>query len=155
MNIYITRQKSEEWGTPGDLVASNWAGAGFHCKTLELPWHNNRHDISCICTGAYQAWTWYSQHLNCKVLRLEDKNGRTDCLIHPGNFGGDVAAGWVTDINGCTLVGAGYNFLENQDDKQQMAIIRSRATLLQLIAFVGNEKPVVHYQWAPGCDPTV
>jgi hypothetical protein len=35
-----------------------------------------------------------------------------------------------------------------------MAILNSRATLAQLIGFVGTGEHSVDYHWAQGCEPT-
>ena len=89
-----------------------------------------------------------------RVLRLEDKHGRQNCLIHCGNFAGDVSQGMETQVHGCTLVGSRYGALANEDGSAQMAILNSRVTLAQLIEFVGAGQHNVDYHWAQGCEPT-
>lgn len=153
MNIIITRKTSIDSGTPGNLVAVNAAGETFRCLTLELPWRDNQCGISCVCDDSYRATPWYSDHLDCDVLRLEDKHGRQNCLIHCGNFAGDVSLGMETQVHGCTLVGGRYGSLTNEDGHAQLAILESRATLAKLIAFVGEGEHTVEYRWAPGCAP--
>ncbi|WP_045739420.1 DUF5675 family protein [Xanthomonas sp. MUS 060] len=121
---------------PGELVATNDAGHAFTCDTLELPWQDNAPGVSCIMNDHYSATIWHSDHLDCDVLRLEDKHGRKDnapgvscimndhysatiwhsdhldcdvlrledkhgrknCLIHCGNFAGNVAQGMETQV---------------------------------------------------------
>lgn len=39
----ITRQSDD-----GKQTLGTWAQEGFICDTLELPWKDNQHDISCI-----------------------------------------------------------------------------------------------------------
>jgi hypothetical protein len=126
----------------------------FTCKTLELPWLNNQSGISCIRQDTYAAWVWFSRRFERNVLRLEDKHGRFNCLIHNGNFAGDVAMGLVSHVQGCTLVGSGFSALDNGLGRSQLAIRNSSTTLDQLIALLAFEKYVVHYQWAHGCSPT-
>jgi hypothetical protein len=58
------------------------------CATLELPCQDNTPGISCIIDDSYNATIWHSDHLDCDLLRLQDKHGRQDCLIHCGNFAG-------------------------------------------------------------------
>lgn len=153
MNIVITRKHSSPNGTPGELIATNDAGQTFTCDTLELPWQNNAPGVSCIMNDRYRATIWHSDHLDCDVLRLEDKHGRRNCLIHCGNFAGDVSEGMETQVHGCTLVGRRYGALVNDDGGAQLAILDSRVTLTRLIAFVGSGDHIVDYQWAQGCEP--
>jgi hypothetical protein len=144
MNITITRKQSTPSGTPGQLVATNPAGETF---TYNTP------GVSCIIDDSYGATIWHSDHLDCDVLRLEDKHGRQNCLIHCGNFAGDVSQGMETQVHGCTLVGSRYGSLVNDDGDGQLAILDSRVTLAKLVAFVGSGEHTVNYQGAEGCDP--
>ena len=153
MNVVITRQASSPSGTPGELQVTNSHGETLACKTLELPWKDNQPGISCIMADSYKATIWHSDHLDCDVLRLEDKHGRKDCLIHCGNFAGDVSQGLETQVHGCTLVGSSYGTLTNDEGKAQIAILNSRTTLKRLIDFVGRGEHLVEYCWAPGCAP--
>ncbi|MBF0184805.1 MAG: hypothetical protein HQM06_10515 [Magnetococcales bacterium] len=153
MQIIITRSASQDSGTPGELLAINEAGKIFRCKTFELPWRDNQKSISCICSDSYPAIIWFSRRFRRQVLRLEDKNGRTDCLIHPGNFAGDSALGYKTDVQGCTLVGKSFGLLNNGNGQSQIAILDSRTTLQQLVQCIGSEPITVQYQWAEGCVP--
>ncbi len=154
MNITITRQKSEPTGTKGDLLVCNLAGKSFTCKTLELPWHDNHPDSSCIIADSYRATIWYSPHLDAEVVRLEDKHFRKDCLIHFGNFAGDVSQGFASDVEGCTLLGISYGELKNKSGVMQEGILHSRSALVSLLNFIGPGEHTVAYQWAEGCDPT-
>ena len=153
MKIVITRQASSPSGTPGELQVTNPQGETFACKTLELPWKDNQSGISCIMADSYPATIWHSAHLDCDVLRLTDKHGRKDCLIHCGNFAGDVSQGLETQVHGCTLVGSSYGTLTNDEGKSQTAILNSRVTLKRLINFVGRGEHLVEYRWSPGCAP--
>jgi len=153
MNITITRKKSMPNGTAGELFVTNQIGETFSCNTLELPWLDNEPGVSCILADTYDASIWHSEHLDCFVLRLGDKHGRQDCLIHCGNFAGEVSAGLETQVHGCTLVGDRYGELANDEGVSQMAILGSRETLARLIEFIGSGPHFVMYQWVQGCDP--
>ena len=145
MKITATRRGSTANGTPGRLVTEG----GFECDTLELPWHNNERGISCILPDTYAASLWFSPHMNRTVVRLEDKHGRADCLIHAGNFAGDD----FTQVHGCTEVGHGYGQIERPDGKMQFGILSSRQALEVLINQIGPGPHQVTYEWAPGCEP--
>ncbi|MBF0095976.1 MAG: hypothetical protein HQM04_00180 [Magnetococcales bacterium] len=153
VSLTITRFASTPAGTPGELLLRDKQQILFACKTLELPWHNNQSGISCIRQDSYAAWIWFSRRFKRNVLRLEDKHGRFNCLIHEGNFAGDVAMGFVSHVQGCTLVGNSFSPMDNGSGTPQLAIRNSTTTLEQLIALLDLEKYVVHYQWAPGCAP--
>ena len=151
--IRIVRQKSTIHGTPGTLTTS----AGFQCDTLELPWEDNKSGISCIMTDIYGATIWNSPTLDRDVVRLEDKHGRKDCLLHNANWGGE-GVGDVTQIHGCTAIGSGYGDLQNSKGNMQFAILNSGKTLDKLIAHIkefAEDSPfTVAYYWAEGCAPT-
>ena len=70
------------------------------CKTLELPWQDNRHDVSCIPAGIYPLRRRYSPKHDCQVFEVASVPGRSDIELHPGN----VAA----DSLGCILLGTSY-----------------------------------------------
>lgn len=158
MKCLIVRQKGQDWGTPGRLVTE----AGFACDTLELPWENNKRGISCIFPGDYIGWIWQSPTMGRPVVRLEDKNGRKDCLIHNGNFAGDQTidenndgqADFFTQVHGCTEVGMGYGLVNRPDGAgKQMGILSSKDTLTRLIAHLGEGTHLFTYKWAEGCEP--
>lgn len=154
MDIKIVRQKSAPEGTPGSLDT----GEGFICDTLELPWADNKTGISCIVPRTRKAWLWFSPHLNREVIRLEDTDGRYDCLLHNGNWAGE-GAGEVTQVHGCTEVGRGYGQIKRPVDGNvtQFGILNSVVTLEALIshikATVGDAPFTVTHSWADGCAP--
>lgn len=149
MRVAIVRGKSTDTGTPGTLLTEK----GFTCDTLELPWRNNKTGISCIVADTYSAELWQSPHFGFTVVRLEDKHGRKDCLIHNGNFAGDVARGEKTQVHGCTEVGRGFGDIGRGDGVSQRGIMNSKAMLFALVAHLGEGPHEITYQWAPGCEP--
>lgn len=64
--------------------------------TLELPWRDNRHDISCIPEGRYQVKYKYSLH-NGDCLEVLNVPHRSDIQIHVGNK--------QRNTTGCILIG--------------------------------------------------
>lgn len=70
----------------------------FNCATLEKPWLNNQHDISCIPEGDYICkYTQHPKH-GWVYQIMNVANDRTDVLLHVGNF--------VKDTLGCILIGS-------------------------------------------------
>ena len=153
LEITVTRQQSSPEGTPGRVVSS----AGFSCDSLELQWANNKTGVSCILPDTYNATLWNSPSLGRMVVRLEDKHGRFNCLMHNMNFAGE-AAGEETQVHGCTGVGAWFGRLRNNTGNMQLAILNSVATLSNLVEHIVSQVGesgtfTVTYLWQDGCQP--
>lgn len=67
------------------------------CFTLERPWLDNQRGVSCIPEGVYHGAIQPSPHFKRDLPELLDVPGRSQILIHVGNY--------VTDSQGCILVG--------------------------------------------------
>lgn len=65
--------------------------------TLELPWKENAHNVSCIPDGKYQTVLCWSNRFEKVMPRLLNVPGRDGILIHPGNE--------MRNTNGCVLLG--------------------------------------------------
>ena len=68
--------------------------------TLELPWLENKRNISCIPVGAYSI----NKHISPKFgecFSIKNVENRSDILIHSGNNAGDT--------QGCILIGNDVN----------------------------------------------
>lgn len=158
MKALVLRGQSANAGTPGVLTTE----AGFTCDTLELPWRDNQRGLSCIIPDIYIATPWYSPTLGRMVLRLEDKHGRKDCLIHNGNFAGDTTIDvdqdgkpdLITQVHGCTEVGRGYGNVARPDGVRQYGILNSKVTLEELVTHMGPGPHIIEYRWGPDCSPT-
>lgn len=158
MDVTIRRGPSTPAGTAGKLRTID----GFSCDTLELPWRDNRRGESCITADAYTGRVWQSPSMGRAVVRLEDKHGRQDCLIHNGNFAGDTlididgdgkAGDFVTNVHGCTLVGMGYGMLRNKGGDMQLGVLSSKDTLARLVEHLGPGNHNFTYVWQDGCAP--
>lgn len=155
MDIKIVRGKSTPEGTTGELTTD----AGFSCQTLELQWADNQRGISCIkpapgdAPETYNATIWYSPTLERDVVRLEDKYGRFDCLLHNGTWAGE-RPGEITQVHGCTEVGRGYGQITRPVDGNitQFGIMHSKETIDALVAHikeqVGDKPFTVTYSWS-------
>jgi hypothetical protein len=158
MKVIIRRSKCMPTGTVGRLVAEG----GFACDTLELPWKDNQRGMSCIKDDSYIGWIWHSPTLGRPVIRLEDKHGRKDCLIHNATWAGDVsldldgdgnAGDLITQVHGCTAVGMGYGMIQRKDGEQQFGILSSKDTLARLVEHLGAGQHTFIYVWDAGCEP--
>lgn len=69
------------------------------CKTLELPWRDNKRNVSCIAVGDYlmvkEATSPKHKYEHFRILNVY---GRSGILIHIVNY--------VKDLKGCIGVGS-------------------------------------------------
>ncbi len=117
--------------TPGELFASN-AGLTMSCNTLELPWIQNKRNVSCIPTGTYQVkWVFKIGKFGW-VYEIQNVPGRSGILFHSGNY----AAGKKVDIEGCILLGKGFSDINGDKIPD---IINSRVTRDAFNGFMGKK----------------
>lgn len=93
--------------------------------TLELPWKDNRPNISCIPTGVYRGGPHNGARFK-DVFALQDVPGRAAILIHAGNR--------TADIQGCILPGMAAGTMHNEP-----AVLESQAAMKGLRFFLGTE----------------
>ena len=99
----------------------------FRCFTLELPYKDNRTDISCIPPGLYRGSKSVSpRHGSC--IAINGVLGRTHIKIHVGNY--------TSQILGCILVGK--SVIDINDDGIP-DVSNSAMTLEALMAVVPSE----------------
>jgi len=76
-------------GTNGTLFSSD----NFLCHTIELPWLNNKRNVSCIPEGAYEVVPRFSKRFQHHLI-LKNVKGRSYILFHPANNA-------LKDLQGC------------------------------------------------------
>ena len=79
MELVLERAYFKE-GANGTLFNSN----KFLCHTIELPWRNNKRNLSCIPEGRYEIVSRYSKRFKNHLWIKGVKNRRL-ILIHPAN----------------------------------------------------------------------
>jgi len=94
MNLTLCRDDQNEKRTHGILFSED---GDRICETLELPWKENQHDISCIPEGSYECKLLYSPIHRRKLYWLQSVPNRIAIEIHIGNT--------VDDTKGCILLG--------------------------------------------------
>lgn len=67
-------------GTNGEICLND----NRICNSIELPWLNNRNQLSCIPEGRYELMIRYSHKFHWH-LQLKNVPGRDLILIHPAN----------------------------------------------------------------------
>ncbi len=104
----LHREKSSAQGTFGVLIGDN-----FRWHTVELPWKENKPNVSCIPCGTYHCDMAVSPRFG-RVYHVRDVPGRTHILIHAGNYAGDIQEGYKTHSHGCILPGRKRGILGSQ-----------------------------------------
>lgn len=124
LSLEITRLSDDSNQTLGELKV---VGHPFNCKTLELPYRDNKRRVSCIPCGVYnvvkRVSKKYGNHFH--ILNVEN---RDYILIHAANF--------VRQLLGCVAVGDSFKDIDNNGLKD---VTNSKATLKKLLSIMPNE----------------
>lgn len=103
----------------------------FHCVGLELPFLDNKTNISSIPADVYRGRRWKSPKFGT-CLKILDVPKRQHILVHVGNY--------YTDTSGCILVGRGFRDL-NYDGLKD--VYDSLRTLRKLVMAMSDSFEVV------------
>ena len=121
MKAVLIRQKglSNSRQTCGRFILIDDKGDTiYQCASLELPWKDNQRNVSCIPEGKYNVSKKDSPKFGKGTFAINDVPGRSNILIHPGNF--------TREIQGCILLGERFSDI----DKDKITdVVRSRATI--------------------------
>lgn len=105
----VRHEKSKE-GTFGTITTPK----GKTYFTGELPWEENKAQVSCIPAGRYQChWSW-SPRFKRKVYSVFPVTSRAGIRIHSANFMGRRASGLKSQLNGCIALGTKLGRMEGQ-----------------------------------------
>ena len=126
--VNIFRLRRSDQGTEGLLVSGE-----FNCRTLELPWRDNKKNISCIPPGEYKVEIRISPKYG-RIYWIRDVENRTYILTHSGNWAGDKYKGYKTHVAGCILLGKKRGFLQGQ-----VAVLNSRIAVRQFMEHMEYE----------------
>lgn len=122
--LTITRNEnlSNDKVTPGDAVFLD-----YKCKTLELPWKQNRQSVSCIPTGIYPCRKILSPSLG-ECFEIMEVPNRTYVRGHKANF--------TRQILGCIAFGMYHADLDNDGI---LDVARSKDAFDGLMAVLPDE----------------
>ncbi|MEQ8546262.1 MAG: DUF5675 family protein, partial [Cyclobacteriaceae bacterium] len=103
MDIRLIR-KYHATGTNGKL----YDGKHFICFTIELPWLQNRRNVSCIPEGRYQLIKRYTKERGWHLLvtKVPDRDG---IIIHPANDAQRELKGCIAPASSLTGPGKGWH----------------------------------------------
>ena len=128
----LTRAPCTDQGTFGVLTFG-----GQTCRTLELPWRDNRTQRSCIPPGTYRCQIVQSPKFG-RVYGVTNVPGRSAVLIHSANFAGDVDRGWATQLHGCIAPCQRVGLMRNNAGIMQAAGLLSKPALNLLTAWAAG-----------------
>ena len=134
-NVFLVRTVTSDQGTEGFLTELD---SQFFCRTLELPWRENKRSISCIPSGEYVVKIRQSPKYG-KIYWVTKVPDRSWILIHSGNVAGDVEKGFRTHVQGCILLGKKHGFLYDQ-----RAVLTSRPTVKSFMRTMNYEPFKLH-----------
>lgn len=107
--VVLTRLSSGDDGTFGEI----YTHSGARYSTGELPWHDDKPDVSCIPLGEYLVeWAFSEKHGMCYHIRNVLR--RSNVEIHAANWFGDVSKGLKCQLLGCIAIGLSTGILEGQ-----------------------------------------
>jgi len=129
-SLLLSRARSTDQGTPGMLSRPDGSRLAW---TMELPWKENARQVSSIPAGEYVCRARVSPHFG-KVYEVTGVPGRSNVLIHTGNFGGDRAKGYRSDVLGCVVLGLHHGALRGQ-----LAVFVSRPAVSALMKEMQGE----------------
>ena len=101
--IALHRLEQTAFATFGQLVDEE---QNVVCVTLELPWHENEHDVSCIPAGMYTAHRRHSPKHGYDLFELANVPNRANIELHIGNL--------PHDSLGCILLGSNLGIVNGQ-----------------------------------------
>ena len=114
------------------------------CLIAELPWRENRSNISCIPPGTYRVdYLPRSGSGRYKdVYHVQNVPNRFGILIHCGNLTGDVHQGLKTHSHGCQLPalkvgrikGQRAGFASRQALRKIHAVVKRQSFLLEVLS---------------------
>lgn len=91
-------------GTNGEI----WLNGELVCYSIELPWLDNRRNISCIPEGTYPLSKRYSKRFGWHILVIAVPQ-RSGILFHPANDAQKELRGCIAPVSKLTGIGKGIN----------------------------------------------
>lgn len=95
-------------GTNGVLRQAQDDKKSIICYSIELPWLDNKHRVSCIPEGKYELTKRYSPRFGWHLL-VNNVVNRSYILIHAYNDALKESKGCIAPVSICTGEGKGNN----------------------------------------------
>ena len=127
--VQLLRESSDNQGTFGVLKTPTKT---FY--TIELPWKENRNNISCIPEGIYKVIWSLSPRLKKYTYEILGVPNRAGIRIHGGNLAGDESKGFISHSLGCPLLGKRKGFI-----KGQKAVLLSQQAVREFVNIMDKQ----------------
>lgn len=137
VQLKLKRGPSTDQGTFGTLTYEG----EFICYTGELPWRDNKPQVSCIPPGTYVVEPWNSKRFP-DTYHLKDVEGRSAILTHQGNLCGDKSKGYLSHVLGCIIVGEKRGTIRGQQ-----AVLLSVVAMRKLRSLIGKRRFDLEVLW--------
>ena len=125
----LVRISETDAGTFGLLLT----GGGWW-YSLELPWRQNRINVSRIPAGQYECEWTYSPAFGKYLYLVRGVRGRSGIRVHAGAWAGDKAKGYRSSVKGCILLGQRTARLHGQ-----LAVMSSQNAISQMEQVMGRQ----------------
>lgn len=127
MKALLIRSYKQD-STPGTLFINDDNGDELlFVETLELPWKQNKQNISCVLPRTYIVKKRFTEKFKWH-FHLQDVEERTWILIHPGNY--------TRQIQGCILPGLKHKDI---DGDGIIDVVDSKKAMDKLLAILPDE----------------
>jgi len=133
--LTLVRLEDTNQGTFGIIFndSDNW------WNSLELPYRDNKPNISCIPIGNYKVSMRYSNHFKRELYHVLGVQGRSYIMIHPANLAGDEALGYQTQLQGCITLGKKLGVITNKFGKKQRCVLNSGIAIREFMLYLDNK----------------
>jgi len=129
MEAKLERLETSDQGTFGVMTVGE-----LEFFSGELPWRDNRANVSCIPEGIYECTYSYSPKFGKFMYMINSVEGRSGVRIHSGNYAGDTEKGYLSHSYGCPLLGMKRGTMGGQ-----RAVLISRPAISKLERKLGRE----------------
>lgn len=143
LRVVLTRCTESDEGVFGYLDIYKDGARLYTCRTGELPYKDNKPNVSCIPVGTYKCEPWDSVKFP-NTYHIKNVPDREAILIHTGNHCGDTSKGYKSDVEGCILVGERCGKLNNQK-----AVLSSKQAMQDIRVIIGRENFLLTIVEAP------
>lgn len=133
LSLHIIRHEHSKVQTLGYLYVLNFKeDILFSCNTLELPYLENKRNISCVPIGEYKCVLEYSDRFKKNLWELKNVPNRSECKFHSANY--------FKQLNGCIALGSDFKDINSDGWKD---IINSKNTMDEFNEVLKDIKEII------------
>lgn len=133
LSLHIIRHEHSKVQTLGYLyVLNSKEDIIFSCNTLELPYLENKRNISCVPIGEYKCVLEYSDRFKKDLWELKNVPNRSECKFHSANY--------FKQLNGCIALGSDFKDINSDGWKD---IINSKDTMNEFHEVLKDIKEII------------